>query len=181
MRKTARDNAVGIIIGVIAALIVSMVTVFTADLTHLEGVMVFALCLVVCGLVLPVIAVASQPAGRIAFPQNESTVNREEVVTGVIRGLRSDTRAWLIVWPATERAYWPQRELGSGRRVKFSSKAYFGQIGTTNSGERFILMLVQADRMACAQFRAFKTAQHSGMRDLPRGVKELDQVTVTRR
>jgi hypothetical protein len=105
-------------------------------------------------------------------------VNREEVAEGVVSHLRPGTRVWLIVWPATERACWLQRELD--RKGKFQSKAYFGRMGAKDSGEQFILMLVQADRSACAQFHAFKTAQHSGLRGLPRGVEELAHVTVTR-
>jgi putative exporter of polyketide antibiotics len=63
--QIARDNEVGIVIGVIAAVIVSVLTVFTVGPIRLEGVLVFGLCLAVCGLVLSVLGTARQRAGRI--------------------------------------------------------------------------------------------------------------------
>jgi hypothetical protein len=79
-------------------------------------------------------------------------------------------------------AYWPQRAaLAPDIAGRFIGIAGFGASPTTNTGEEFNLMLVEACPAASQRFQQFNNApQHSGMSQLPFDSRILAQVTVKR-
>lgn len=123
---------------------------------------------------------ARSSVGRLASPREGARVDRQEQVSGLVRDLPPGSQPWIVVWPADEQVYWPQRELKVGSDGGFRSVALFGRIGTVDSGRVFHVRLVLADAADSAQLRAFLRAPHQGLRDLPRGAT-LDECTVVRR
>lgn len=124
---------------------------------------------------------ARRPTGCLTSPKESAQVDRQEQVTGMVRDLPPGSQPWIVVWPAGEHVYWPQREFPVDRNGGFQSVALFGRSGTVDAGEAFHVRLVLADAADSAQLRAFLRAPHQGLRDLPRGVLTLDQRTVVRR
>lgn len=117
-------------------------------------------------------------SGRLTRPQDHSTVNNSQNVTGVITCLPAHVQALILVQSPRDRAYWPQAELrlvqeGGG----FTSKATFGRSETLDTGKKYILMLVAATQAAGASFQA---SMGKRMSSLPPGIEILDKVTVTR-
>lgn len=124
---------------------------------------------------------ARSSAGRLTSPKEGAQVDRQEQVSGLVGDLPPGSQPWIVVWPADEQVYWPQREFKVNRDGGFQSVALFGRIGTVDSGRVFHVRLVLADAADSAQLRAFLRVPHQGLRDLPRGVLPLDECTVVRR
>ena len=121
------------------------------------------------------------PSGRFTGLRDGSKVGHQELVSGIVTGLPSDTQPWILVRPVSAPAYWPQHELLLDPNGGFRSVAYFGQSARKNSGEEFIVLLALAAPPVSAQFRDFLKAPHGDMQDLPQDVRILDQVNVIRR
>lgn len=117
-------------------------------------------------------------SGRLTRPSDGSEVNRREVVTGMVTGLRPDARALIIVQSPRSGDYWLQAELQPDREGRFISRATFGRNEEADSGKDYILMLVLAEQATSASLSA---SQGHPMSNLPPKVRVLDQATVTRR
>jgi len=124
---------------------------------------------------------ARSSTGRLISPREGAQVDRQEQVSGLVRDLPSGSQPWIVVWPAGEHVYWPQREFKVDKDGGFRSVALFGRSGTADHGGVFHVRLVLADAPDSAQLRAFLRAPHQGLRDLPRGMRTLDECTVVRR
>jgi hypothetical protein len=118
------------------------------------------------------------PSGRLTSPQDGSTVNNSQKVTGVITCLQDYVRAWILVRSPRDRAYWRQAEFWPGEQGGFRSTATFGRSETLDNGKKYVLMLVVATQAASASFEA---SMGQRMSSLPPGIQILDKVTVTRR
>jgi hypothetical protein len=121
------------------------------------------------------------PAGCLTSLREGARVDRQEQVTGVVSDLPSGWQPWIVVWPAGEHLYWPQREFPVDRDGGFRTFALFGRSGTADADGVFHVRLVLADAADSGQFRAFLRAPRQGLRDLPRGLLPLYECTVVRR
>jgi len=117
-------------------------------------------------------------SGRLTSPSDGSEVNRREVVTGVVTGLRSDDRALIILQSPRSGDCWLQAELLPDQEGRFRSRATFGRNEEADSGKDYILMLVLAQQATSVSLRA---SRGHPMSNMPPDVQVLDQATVTRR
>jgi hypothetical protein len=89
--------------------------------------------------------------------------------------------AWLVIEPVPAPAYWPQPGPLLLLGGKFDTPATFGQNPATNSGDRFILIIVEATPDVSQQFTYFVNhLQGYGLQRLPAGSTALAQITVIR-
>jgi Predicted nucleotide-binding protein containing TIR-like domain len=120
--------------------------------------------------------------GWLSGLHDGSEVAHRETVSGVVVGLPPGAEAWILVQPAFEATYWPQRNLLLGQTGGFQAVAQFGRRGMQDIGEEYVLLLAMAPPAASARFREFKGKDASeGMPELPPDVVTLARVTVTRR
>jgi len=113
-----------------------------------------------------------------------SRVSFNQPVAGLVAGIPSGVDAWLVVWPSGAHAYWPQgAPLFLDVNGGFTSAAQFGLSPSQDSGEEFMLMVVEASGDASDAFSNFINTQSQppkGMPTLPSCTKVLAQVTVRR-
>jgi hypothetical protein len=130
----------------------------------------------------PPCAPSGAATARFTNLHENSVVTFSQTVSGTVKGIPSRQDAWLVVWPLLAPAYWPQRgALAPDTTGRFTGIAGFGASATTNQGEKFNLMLVEACPAASQRFQAFNsTAQHSGMSRLPSDARIVAQITVRR-
>lgn len=123
-------------------------------------------------------------AGQLTSPRDGSKVDYQQEVRGVVTGLPPGTDAWIVVYPNSAPAYWPQLgPLSLDSAGRFRTSAYIGASVAQGSGETFVVYLVIASTAASERFRAFlgPPDPNQGMSALPSGVKILESITVTRR
>ena len=118
------------------------------------------------------------PTGHLTRPRG-GRVNRQDTVTGLVAFLPPGSEALILVQTPRQPLYWPQAKLLLNEQGGFTSEAKFGRVGSQDSGEEFILMLVLAPSAAAASFQA-SLETDDGMSSLPPDVLVLDQVTVIR-
>ena len=126
----------------------------------------------------PTVAVA----GQFTNLPDRSKVAYQQMVKGTVRNLPPHTCAWIVVYPDSAPAYWPQMPLQLDTEGGFRTSVYFGPSATQASGGTFIVYLVVAPQAACDRFRAFPGPPNptQGMPAMPDGVQTLATVTVTR-
>jgi hypothetical protein len=120
--------------------------------------------------------------GQITSPRDGSKVDFQQVMSGIVSGLPPGTDAWIVVYPVSAAAYWPQPgPLLLDPTGGFRTSAYFGANQAPASGETFIAYLVIAPQAASQRFRTFVAQPpQNGLPTLPSGVQTLAKITVTR-
>jgi hypothetical protein len=122
-----------------------------------------------------------RPRGQFTSLRDGSSVDHQELVSGVVTDFPADTQPWILVRPVQAPDYWPQRELLLDKDGGFRAVVYFGQSARKNVGEEFILLLALATPPVRTQFQAFLRAPGSALQELPQDLEILHQLTVRRR
>jgi hypothetical protein len=125
-----------------------------------------------------------QLTGQFTNLPDGSKVAHLQPVSGVITGLPPGTNAWIIVYPISAPAHWPQPgPLPLDPAGGFRTSVYFGASTKQHTGEAFVVRLVIASPTASDLFRAFLSPPGAGqgLSALPEGVQTITTVTVTRR
>jgi len=119
---------------------------------------------------------------KISTPRQGGLVSWAQVITGLVTGLPAGMSAWLVIQPAQPTGYWPQPgPLHPDLNGWFVAPTTFGLNATTDRGEQFILMIVEATTAASQQLKQFTiVTQSTGMPGLPDGTQVLTQISVTR-
>jgi hypothetical protein len=88
---------------------------------------------------------------------------------------------WLLVYPVSAPAYWPQPGPLRPVNSQFYASATIGQSATTNKGEKFILIIVEAPPAVSQRFQYFDShPEGTGLPKLPDGTTPLTQIAVIR-
>lgn len=120
------------------------------------------------------------PTAEFTSLHQGSTVSFRQEVTGRIANIPKGMKPWLMIEPVSAPAYWPQSPLLllGGR---FDTPATFGQNPETDSGDKFILIIVEATPDVSQQFTYFiNHLQGYGLQTLPAGATPLALITVIR-
>jgi hypothetical protein len=119
--------------------------------------------------------------GTITYPLANSSVSREETLTGTFQDLPEDAGLWIFVYIPSIGRYYPQSmPVTPDGNGTWSFYTFIG--GPNDAGLDFELVLVLADPAATQALLDYQAAQPgAGIPSLPAGAAELDRVPVTRR
>lgn len=120
------------------------------------------------------------PTAEFTSPHQGSTVAFTQEVTGRIANIPKGMEPWLVIQPVLAPAYWPQSPLHPIGGT-FDTPATFGQNPGVDSGERFIVLIVEVTPDISQQFTYFVNhLQGYGLQTLPADATPLARITVIR-
>ena len=121
---------------------------------------------------------------RITHPMDYGSVEHEEMIRGTSKRVPKQHAIWVVVFPHEANLYHPQNAPAEVQETgDWSTLVYIGT--EKDSGKRFDIIAVVADKTAQDSFRAYladgKKKDWPGLENLPEEATIGARITVTRR